>query len=98
MLCPNCKEKLEKNGNTYKCLNNHSFDISKQGYVNLLLNSKNSGDNKEMITARHEFLKKGYFDNLLNSIASIINTLNIKKIWMTYELKLIFWIRICWMY
>ena len=80
MICPNCKQKLIKIDNSYKCSNKHSFDISKQGYVNLLLNSKNSGDNKEMINARYEFLKKGYFDNLLTSISSIIKSLNITNI------------------
>ena len=80
MICPNCKRKLIRIDNSYKCSNKHSFDISKQGYVNLLLNSKNSGDNKEMINARYEFLKKGYFDNLLTSISSIIKSLNITNI------------------
>ena len=61
MICPNCKQKLQKIDNSYKCINNHSFDISKQGYVNLLLNTSNSGDNKEMINARSIFLQKGYY-------------------------------------
>lgn len=80
MLCPNCKKKLIRVENSYKCENNHSFDISKQGYINLMLNSKNSGDNKEMIMSRHEFLKKGYFENLLNQICNIIAKLNVKNI------------------
>ena len=83
MLCPNCKKKLIRVENSYKCENNHSFDISKQGYINLMLNSKNSGDNKEMIMSRHEFLKKGYFENLLNQICNIIAKLNVKNIFFT---------------
>lgn len=80
MICPNCGKKLYKNEKTYKCENNHSYDISKQGYINLLLNSKNSGDNKEMINSRHQFLNKGYFDQLLKSICDIIKPLNIDNI------------------
>ncbi len=80
MICPNCKKKLQKIDNSYKCINNHSFDISKQGYINLLLNSKNSGDNKEMINSRHNFLNKGYFNVLLNEIIELIKTLNINNI------------------
>lgn len=80
MICPICKKRLFKIENSYKCENNHSFDISKQGYINLLLNSKNSGDNKEMIQSRYEFLKKGYFDILLDSLCEIINSLNINNI------------------
>ena len=80
MICPNCKTKLQKIDNSYKCKNNHSFDISKQGYVNLLLNSSNSGDNKEMINARCQFLEKGYFEPLLNEIIKTIKSLNINNI------------------
>ena len=80
MICPNCKTKLQKIDNSYKCKNNHSFDISKQGYVNLLLNSSNSGDNKEMINARCHFLEKGYFEPLLNEIIKTIQSLNINNI------------------
>lgn len=80
MICPICKTKLEKIDNSYKCVNKHCYDISKQGYINLLLNSKNSGDNKEMINSRHIFLKKGYYECLLNKISEIINELNISSI------------------
>ena len=31
LICPICKNKLQKIDNTYKCQNNHSFDISKKG-------------------------------------------------------------------
>lgn len=80
MLCPICKKKLEKNEKTYKCINNHSFDISKQGYINLMLNSKNSGDNKEMINSRHDFLNKGYFEPLSKEICQVINSLSVNNI------------------
>ena len=80
MLCPICKRKLERNEKNYKCINNHSYDISKQGYINLLINSKNSGDNKEMINSRYEFLKKGYFEPLSKEICNIINSLNVNNI------------------
>lgn len=80
MICPICSNKLQKNEKTYKCINNHSFDISKQGYINLLLNSKNSGDNKEMIDNRYQFLNKGYFKPLLDNIIEILSDLKITNI------------------
>lgn len=53
----------------------HTFDISKEGYVNLLLaNKKNSmlpGDNKEMVNAREEFLNEGYYSPLAQVIAKM---------------------------
>ena len=76
--CPNCHQILIKDNNTYKCQNRHSFDISRFGYVNLLLanqHSQNSGDNKEMILARVEFFKKDKYHLLKETLASIIDSL-----------------------
>ncbi len=71
-ICPVCKKILKKKNNCYKCEKNHTFDISKDGYVNLLLpNSKNSslpGDNKLMVNSRREFLEKGYYSILSENI------------------------------
>lgn len=80
MICPVCGKQLNKVLNTYRCLNNHCFDVSKEGYVNLLLNSKHSGDNKEMIRSRSLFLNKGYFEKLRQETIEVIKTLNIKNI------------------
>lgn len=77
IICPNCKSKLIKLNNTYKCINNHSFDISKEGYINLLLNKPNAGDNKQMIKSRKDFLELGYFDKLLNTIIEEIKKLSL---------------------
>lgn len=80
MICPVCKKELIKENKSYKCVNRHSFDISKEGYINLLLNSKNSGDNKEMIKSRSNFLKKDYYRPLLDKLIELIKTLNINNI------------------
>ena len=74
LVCPVCKNELElmPKEKTYQCMNNHNFDIAKQGYVNLLINnqkkSKLPGDSKEMVQARASFLSKGYYDALSNKI------------------------------
>lgn len=64
-ICPICSEKLELNGNTYSCCNNHCFDKAKSGYVNLLqskhIGKAVHGDNKLMVQARRNFLDKGYY-------------------------------------
>ena len=56
-ICPVCKEKLARENKTYKCINNHCFDMAKQGYLNLLLSnqkhSKTPGDDKEMASMRN---------------------------------------------
>lgn len=69
ILCPVCKNELKRIDNSYKCINNHTFDIASQGYVNLNMhNSNNTGDNPEMIKARAAFLNKGYYSFLLDKI------------------------------
>lgn len=77
--CPVCKKDLKLIEKTYSCENNHSFDIAKQGYVNLLLankkNSKEPGDSKEMVLARKNFLERKYYKKVADSIS-----LEIKKI------------------
>lgn len=78
LTCPICKTPLLKSSEkNYSCAANHNFDLAKEGYLNLLLvqkkNSKNPGDNKEMISARRSFLEMGYYDPLVKKIAEIIN-------------------------
>lgn len=76
LICPVCGEKLNKINNSLKCLNNHSYDFSKEGYVNLLLGSKSgdkTGDSKESARARHTVLAKGYYSCLKDYICSKMN-------------------------
>lgn len=73
LTCPICKEKLNKYNNALKCCNNHSFDISREGYVNLLTGSKSGdkkGDSKDSARARHSLLAKGYYRCLKDFISS----------------------------
>ena len=71
-ICPVCNFPLEKVGNCFRCEKNHSFDIAKSGYVNLLMSQKNSqkrhGDDKLMIKARSEFLNAGFYKPLCDKI------------------------------
>ena len=74
ILCPVCKKTLIKSERSYCCENRHTFDIAKEGYLNLnLKNSQNSGDNPEMIRARRSFLEKGYYGFLKDAIASLLD-------------------------
>lgn len=62
------------------CINGHAFDVAKEGYVNLLVDSKKKskepGDSKEMIVARSAFLSKGHYQKLALKIASLIDLKN----------------------
>lgn len=78
LVCPVCKEKLveDSSNKIYKCENNHTYDIAKQGYVNLLISnqkrSKNPGDSKEMVLSRIDFLSRGYYKLLSDKINEMI--------------------------
>ena len=71
-LCPICNHLLVESEGSFKCCSNHCFDKSGSGYVNLLINGrkKGHGDNKIMIKARHNFLQKGYYKDLKDSICT----------------------------
>lgn len=77
LRCPICQKELSLHQNTYSCENNHSFDCSKDGYVNLLLkqSAKSFGDSIEMLQARHLFFEKDYYHPLKEKILSIIRQL-----------------------
>ena len=69
ILCPHCQNILSVEGNAFRCSSGHSFDIARQGYVNLNLhNSQNTGDNVPMINARRDFLEKGYYSFLRDAV------------------------------
>ena len=75
ILCPVCKQYLKKQDKSYKCINNHTFDIACQGYLNLnMKSSDNTGDEKEMIKARNAFLNAGYYCFLKDKINQIIDS------------------------
>lgn len=76
--CPVCKGALEIEEKSYKCENGHCFDISKEGYVNLILSNKSgdvSGDDKEMVRARTEFLDKGFYSPLREKMSHLLSEL-----------------------
>lgn len=78
LYCPHCKNELISINNTYKCVKNHSYDISKKGFVNLLLanqhHSDNSGDEKGMILSRVRFLNTGKYNLLRDLITETIKS------------------------
>lgn len=72
MNCIFCKRELKREGNSFRCENGHCFDIAKQGYVNMSRKQKDTGDNKEMVRARTNFLEQGLYDFMRQKICSLI--------------------------
>ena len=75
--CPSCSNVLLLNNKVWACENGHSYDVAKEGYVNLLLvqykNSKEPGDNKQMVNGRRAFLEQGFYQPLADAISKIFN-------------------------
>lgn len=66
--CPTCGGALERTDKTYLCGKGHSFDLAREGYVNLLTanrrHSKAPGDDGRMVSARSRFLDGGWYEPL----------------------------------
>ena len=72
LICPICGEELHKQERQLVCANRHSFDVARQGYVNLLLvqnkRSLNPGDTREQVLARRRFLEGGFYEPISNAL------------------------------
>lgn len=79
-ICPLCAEPLSQepacSNHPLRCVNNHCFDIAKEGYVNLLpvqkKKSKEPGDSPEMIQARRAFLNAGFYTVLAQGVLELL--------------------------
>lgn len=73
--CPLCQSSLATDTVWY-CENNHRFDVSKRGYVNLLpvhkKGSKQPGDSKDMLSARQTFHQTGGYQPLMDKMATLL--------------------------
>ena len=81
LLCPICGEELNLTGKQYVCPQNHSFDVARQGYVNLLtVQQKHSlmpGVTREQVLSRREFLEAGFYAPIADTLVETAKKLNI---------------------
>lgn len=72
LLCPVCGRTLTRTSKTFRCSQAHSFDIAREGYVNLLTHEGSKpqvlGDTREMLRARRAFLDQGYYRVLADGV------------------------------
>lgn len=74
LVCPVCSKELNREVGCLRCGNGHSFDLAKEGYVNLLRTSKKGdliGDDKFSARSRRDFLNKGYYAPLRDALCEI---------------------------
>ena len=81
--CPVCDLEIVKEKKSYKCDNNHIYDISKSNYINLHLSqykkSSNPGDSKEMMKSRKSFLDNGYYEILSKYLIKYIESISLES-------------------
>ncbi len=74
--CPVCHQPLNVGSSGWLCVSNHSYDLAKEGYCNLLLanqkNSKEPGDSAEMIAARRQVLDAGIYQPLAEKLRDLV--------------------------
>ena len=72
LICPICGERLQREGKTLRCGRSHSFDIARQGYVNLLpvqqKHSLHPGDTREQVLSRRSFLESGAYAPIVRAV------------------------------
>ena len=76
LMCPVCGQPLTGEEKRWRCASRHSYDVAKEGYVNLSLSSRKGddiGDNKDMARSRRDFLNKGYFEPLAIAVTDCLS-------------------------
>lgn len=71
LACPHCGGGLHQARGALRCAQGHTFDVARQGYVNLLPGAvrKGTGDTAAMLSAREEFLGAGHYRPLIDRVA-----------------------------
>lgn len=85
LICPICKTHnkkslLIKENKSFKCDLGHNFDLSKEGYLNLLVSKTNCGDLNVQLSSRYNFLNKGFYNLLLSKINNLLKDNNAKTV------------------
>jgi len=73
LICPLDGYPLTREGMTWRCPSNHSFDIAREGYTYLLpvqkKRSLDPGDSKDMVAARRRFLNAGHYQFIAEAVS-----------------------------
>ena len=74
LRCPVCEQPLVEGDGALRCASRHSFDVARQGYVNLLAGKgrrASTADTAEMVSARAAFLAAGHYQPLVDVLTSV---------------------------
>ncbi|HET9516650.1 MAG TPA: methyltransferase domain-containing protein, partial [Actinoplanes sp.] len=75
LRCPVCGGELHRSGTAVRCAAGHSYDLARQGYVNLTTGRMpHAGDTAEMVAARAAFLDAGHYDLIAQALGDAAGT------------------------
>ncbi|MCY0966670.1 putative RNA methyltransferase [Parathalassolituus penaei] len=80
LVCPVCDASLildlDSQPRSCRCPQGHSFDVARQGYINLLLaqhkRSRAPGDSADMVIARRQFLAQGFYQPISDAFNQFV--------------------------
>lgn len=71
LRCPHCRQALARTARALSCPAGHSFDIARQGYVNLAGHAPpRNADTPAMVAARERFLATGHYRPVADAAVS----------------------------
>ena len=75
ILCPVCGGVLRREERRFLCPSGHSFDLARQGYLNLLTveqkHSLHPGDTRDQVAARRAFLSGGFYRPIADRLCEL---------------------------
>lgn len=81
LCCPICGKQLNRAAGSFLCPQGHSFDVARQGYVNLLTVSRkhslHPGDTREQVLSRREFLEGGFYAPIVEALIEAARPLSL---------------------
>jgi 23S rRNA (guanine745-N1)-methyltransferase len=79
LICPLCRLPIDPQSKVWRCAKGHSFDVAREGYVNLLpvqhKHSREPGDTPESLHARRDFLQAGHYQPLREAVLALLEPL-----------------------
>ena len=75
--CPHCTMPLQLTQHEARCENNHLFDRSRDGYINLIVGGRlaaatTSGDTAESLRSRRNFFASGSYEPIASALANTL--------------------------
>jgi 23S rRNA (guanine745-N1)-methyltransferase len=76
LACPLDGTPMQCDGGSWRCADDHCFDIAREGYTHLLpvqqKRSRDPGDSKDMVAARRRFLDAGHYQPIADAVNAAV--------------------------